>query len=321
MSRNKISQDNKFITVLNELGLNENEALIYFTLLKEGNKGATVNELMHNLDDIFNRTTVYSIINKLIRLGCVKDAGPSKGSRKATKFKAIKASKFFSKLISNKQQELNKIKELKERFSDYLDIIYQNGMEYSIEELDDEIQIYLLPLIEKGWKVKSYLVKKDVPPFDYDVYDCMLYSPDAKIIQENSFHLFHFKHEIEHDKETLKFFTNALKKKTEEIIGYYSDIKNYHLEESEIEFFDRNFPAFVLRVKVEDLLNSDYFSDLKEISNIYKDFNPSNYVEIWKSITFPIKKDIYFLWAESNEILQEMVEAIFITINLSINYK
>lgn len=319
MSRKIIGQDKKFINVLEELGFNENEALIYFTLLKEGNRGATVNELTHEVHDVFNRTTIYSIINKLIRLGCVEDTGPSKGARKATKFRAIKASEYFDKLILDKQNEVKKIIDLKEKFSDYLDVIYQNGMEYSIDELDPEIQVYLKPLVEKGWKIKSYLVKKDVPPFDYDVYDCMLYSPDAKVMLENSFHLFRFKHEIENDKNTLELFIHALKMKTEEIIGYYSDLSDYYFEESKLTFFGRNLPALVLKVKVEDILNSEYFSGQNEMLNTFRSLKSTDYVEIWKSITFPIKKDIYFLWAESYKILQEMVETIFITINIPLS--
>lgn len=72
---------------------------------------------------------------------------------------------------------------------------------------------------------------------------------------------------------------------------------------------------------MEDILKLEYFNDITEISDMYKNLKPTDYMEIWKSIIFPIKKDIYFLWAESYEILLEMVQTIFISLNISTNNK
>ena len=37
---------------------------------------------------------------------------------------------------------------------------HQDGIEYSYDELDSFIQPYFKLLLEKGWKIRSYYVKK-----------------------------------------------------------------------------------------------------------------------------------------------------------------
>ncbi len=306
-----------FINVLKKLGLRNNEAQIYFDLIKEGKKGETVYQLDHNLEHVLNRTTLYSILRKLIKMGCVIEAGQSRGSRKATVFIAVKFEDYLKKLIIQKQEEIGLYEEIIEKYSDHFNMIYLGGMEYHLDEVDNKVKPYLKPLIDKGWSIVSYLVKRDVPPFDYTVYDCMLHSPLSKILKENSFHVFSFKHEIEYDENLLNLFLEGLKKQTKEIITYYSDLENYIFEETKLNFFNREFPSTVLKVKLSDIEKSEYFpqeaNDLIQFENL----KPEEYVEVWKSVILPIKKDIFFLWAESYEILEEMVESIFVTLKVN----
>ena len=66
-----------------------------------------------------------------------------------------------------------------------------------------------------------------------------------------------------------------------------------------------------MRVKIKDLENSEYFT---EILAEFKDNERKNrYYEIGKAIILPIKEKIFYLWAESEEILKEMIKPILKT--------
>ena len=332
-----VNKEEEFIRALEKSGLNYNEALVYFSLIKLGQKGATVYDLDHHFTPFLKRTTIYSILRKLIELGCVSEGKQKQGSRKVRLFIANKPEEFYDKIILEKEAELDILKDLKEKFLDYFNIIYQEGMEYLLEELDDFIQPYLRPLVEKGWKITSYLIKKEVPLFEYTVYDCMLKSPNAKYLKENSFHLFLFDDNIEKDITSLQFFIKGLKSKTHEIVSYFSDIKEYILEDKKFEFYNKTYPGFNLTVKLEDLKNSKFFDEVingirsywkkgdigEHLATTSKDYQEQNSnhkkelitedsLDIWKAVIIPIQNKLFFLWAESYEILKEMVEPIFI---------
>jgi len=332
-----VDKEEKFVRALEKSGLNYNEALVYFSLIKLGQKGATVYELDHHFTPFLKRTTIYSILHKLIELGCVREGEQKQGSRKVTLFIANRPEEYYDKIILKKQKELDTLKKLKEKYLDYLTIIYQEGMEYYIEELDEFIQPYLKPLVKKGWSITSYLFKKEVPLFEYTVYDCMLKSPNAKYLKESSFHLFLFENNIEKDTTSLQFFIKGLRNKTHEIISYFSDIKEYKLEDKELTFYNKTYPGFNLTVKLNDLKNSKFFDEVidgirsywkkgeigehlaKDSKDLQEQINyqekaifSNDSIDIWKAIIIPIKSKLFFLWAESYEILKEMIEPIFL---------
>ncbi len=341
-----VNKEEKFIRALEKSGLNYNEALVYFSLIKLGQKGATVYELDHHFTPFLKRTTIYSILRKLIELGCVREGEQNQGSRKVTLFIANKPEEYYDKIILKKQEELDTLKKLKEKYLDYFSIIYQEGMEYNIEELDEFIQPYLKPLVKKGWSITSYIFKKEVPLFEYNVYDCMLKSPNAKYLKENSFHLFLFENNIEKDTTSQKFFIKGLRNKTREIISYFSDIKEYKLEDKELTFYNKTYPGFNLTVKLNDLKNSKFFDEVidgirsywkkgdigehlaknskdlqEQINNREKALLSTDSIDIWKAVIIPIQNKLFFLWAESYEILKEMVEPIFIIEKIPLNSK
>jgi len=341
-----VNKEENLIRVLEKSGLNYNEALVYFSLIKLGQNGATVYELDHHFTPFLKRTTIYSILRKLIELGCVREGEQKKGSRKVSLFIANRPEKYYDKIITEKEQELNLLKDLKEKYSDYFDILYQDGMEYLIEEIDELIQPYLKSLVDKGWRITSYLVKKEIPLFEYIVYDCMLKSPNAKYLKESSFHLFLFDDNIEKDTTSLKFFIKGLKNKTHEIVSYFSDIKEYQLDDMNMKFFNKTYPGFNLTVKLEDLKKSKFFDEVidgirsywkkgdigdhlakktKETHKITgdqeKEILTENSLNIWKAVIIPTQNKLFFLWAESYEILKEMIEPIFIIEKIPFNTK
>ena len=100
-------KEKQFVDIIQESGLSLNEAMIYFALIKSGEKGCIVKELDHELP--IKRTNIYSIMHRLIELGCVEEAGQAEKSKNATIFKATDPLKFINKLIEDKQIELNKL--------------------------------------------------------------------------------------------------------------------------------------------------------------------------------------------------------------------
>ena len=72
--------ENKFIKNLQKLDLDEDEAKIYFTLLKKGKPGTIARKLNEDIFSI-DRTRIYSILKKLIEKGCVEKGSSSKDAR------------------------------------------------------------------------------------------------------------------------------------------------------------------------------------------------------------------------------------------------
>ena len=199
-------------------------------LLKHGIKGATAYELDHHLDDI-KRTTIYSILKKLISVGCVKETDSPDSPNKPTLFLATDPENFFDELIAQKKTEIKFLQDLKDNNLDYFKMMYSSGLEYTIEDVDAFIRPYLEPLLNSGWKISSYYLKEAVPVFgysifetmlnppNYTVYDIMLNPPKFKYLQENSFHLFKFNFDIEQDENAFKFFISSLKKQGSKFIS------------------------------------------------------------------------------------------------------
>ncbi len=300
---------NEFIEIFEKTGLTYKEASVYFALIKAGAKGNIVKELIHALP--IERTTIYSILRKLIKFGLVMEGGRTDKSKNATIFKALRPMSYFDNLIEKMKKELDRITGIKRLHSEALEKIYQNGMEFSYEELDTFIQPYFKPLLEKGWKIKSYVVKKEMPMFNYKVYDCVLYTPRAKFLKDNSFHVFIFDYNIEKDDNALKFFINSLKRKTREMKSYFFDIKDFQLVNDEINFNGKKYPVFNMKTKKNQLKNSKYFESMSE--DLKKSINQDSgdFYEIGKAVIISVKKKLFYLWAESNEILKEMVAPIF----------
>ena len=228
----------RFLQILKQTGLNHNEATIYFELIKHGIKGTTAYDLDRHFPEI-KRTTIYSILRKLISLGCIQESTSSESSHKATIFTAIEPKEYFDRIISKKQEELDFFIDLKENNVEFFNIVYSSGLEYTIDEIDKFIQPYLKPLINNKWIISSYYVKEDVPVFGYSlfdtmsnplmytVYDIMLNPPEFKLLKENSFHLFKFNFDIESDKKAYNFFIESLKEQTNQIISFFIDIKEF----------------------------------------------------------------------------------------------
>ena len=334
----QIGNEEEYIQILQKIGLNHSDATLYFALLKEGPKGSTVYELVNHFEGNLKRTTIYSILRKLIIMGCVMEGKTKDNERKATVFVAIQPRIFFKKLITEKEKEVENLKKIEDTHVEYLDLLYQKGGEYSLKDIDEILHPYLKPLVKKGWKITSFSQTKGMPMFEYEVYDIMFKPKRFRYINEVSFHAFIFDYDIEHDENGLAFFIRGLKKKTNEIIQHFSQLKEYSLEDTNLTFFNKNYSGFHLLVKVEELKRSKYYEKIPDQVRTYweeeedvehikikssgkitedRDFTTmdktinSATIEVWQAISIPIGNKLFFLWAESHELLKTMIEPIF----------
>ena len=334
----RIGNEEQYIEIFQKLGLNKSDATLYFTLLKEGPNGSTVYDLVNQFEGNLKRTTIYSILRKLIKMGFVKEGKDKDVNRKATIFVAIKPGTFFKKLISEKEKEVEELKKIEETHVEYLDLVYQKGIEYSLNDIDEILHPYLRPLVDKGWKITSFSQAKGMPMFEYEVHDIMFKPKRFRYINEVSFHAFIFDYDIEHDENGLAFFIRGLKKKTNEIIQHFSQLKEYSLEDTTLTFFDKTYSGFHLMVKLEELKRSQYYEKIPDQVRSYwkeeeevehvkvkdngkiteeRDYSTmdetidSATIEVWQAISIPIGNKLFFLWAESRKLLKTMIEPIF----------
>ncbi|TFG02845.1 MAG: hypothetical protein EU539_12770 [Promethearchaeota archaeon] len=289
-----------------KMGFTRNQALVYFELIKVGAKGTIVRELDHALD--INRTNIYPVLNDLIEMGCVKEGGRAEKSKNATIFIAVDPLNFLDKFIKQKQNEINKLIEIKNTHSKSLQIIFKKGFTITLDEIEPELAPYIRPLLKVGWEIQSYVVREELAMFNYKVHDCMLYTPKARFLKDCSFHLFLFDYNIEKDKEALKFFSKGLKRKTKEMKSYFFDIKQFQLIDDVFEISGKQLNCFKMRIKIDDLKNSNYFSEI--MGEFEKDEKRDGYYEIGKAIILPIREKIFYLWAETEKFLNQMLKPI-----------
>ncbi|KKK46331.1 hypothetical protein LCGC14_2286680 [marine sediment metagenome] len=300
-----IMREENFVELIENVGLTHNQSLIYFTLIKAGKKGSIVRELDHATD--IKRTNIYPILHELIDLGCVIEGGYAEKSKNAAIYIAEEPVIFVDHLIQKKRDQIDNIQKFKKTNVKSLQTIFQEGIEITLDEIDPILRDYFKPLIMSGWKIHSYVKRKDIPMFDYEVYDCMLYAPHASILRDCSFHLFIFGYNIQNDKNALEFFSQSLKRKTKEMKSYFFNIKQIQLLDEKVEFFNNTFPSYKMQIKINDLKNSKYFSEeLKEEASLQK----SQFFDIGKAVIIPIKNKLFYVWAESNQILSEIIEPI-----------
>ena len=234
-------REENFVGLLENIGLTHNQSLIYFTLIKAGKNGSIVRELDHATD--IKRTNIYPILHELIDLGCVIEGGYAEKSKNAAIYIAVNPLNFIDQLIQKKREEINHLQNFKESNVKSLQNIFQEGIEITLDQIDPIIRKYFKPLIMSGWKIHSYVKRNNIPMFNYEVYDCMLYAPHANILKDCSFHLFTFGYDIQSDKNALEFFTQTLKRKTKEIKSYFFDIKQIQLLDEKVEFLTIRFQA------------------------------------------------------------------------------
>jgi predicted transcriptional regulator len=302
-------KDQEFIQAFQETGLNESESKVYYRLIKEGSKGAIVKDLNKEFPDLA-RTTIYSIIRKLEEYGYVKEAGTSSRSKGATLFAAINPVKFFRKIISRKEEELEKINDLSILYSDRLEHIYNEGISYTLKDTDSRLYPYIEPLLKKEWKLTSYIEERKTSTINYDFFELTLQSPLQNFYSDVGLILFLFDYNVEKDEVTLNFFRNMIQRKAKEELIYKIDITDIDSVPIEIELFERNFQGYELKAEFEELAKSDMFEENLKNMNQTPQVESKGSVTLGLSLMIPSERKIFVLWGESQERFKDIIKII-----------
>jgi DNA-binding MarR family transcriptional regulator len=278
-----------FIRALQKARLAYDEAMLYFALIQYGHRGAYASELGNDLN--LPRTTVHSKMTRMVAKGYAWVKQDPLAPWSAKRFVATGPTELFKNALQEMMQERTHLENMQEQVGERLEQIFSKSIVYGPDDLDSFLQPYLLPLLEKGWKLVEQDVEKTQSIFAFEIYDCTLLPPNTQFIKDCGFIALQFDHSIEEDQITLTFVNDLLKRHgREEILGKGIGAKDVKISSSEIELFGKTFPS----LKMEFLLDSH-----------------KGYQELTCSVVLPIHSRMFYLWAESRPIVQEMVEAVF----------
>ena len=298
------------IQIFKRMGMNKTDSLVYSVLMKFGPDGTVVYNLIHKLQYKIKRTTLYSILKKLSELGAVEILEENSSPRNAKKYRVISPKNFFSNFIKRKKRELRQIEEMKGIFDKELESIYQYGINYQNLELDTNIKPYIDFLREKGWKIKLYTQEENVPVFNYSVYECNLEPPDTLLYKDVYFHLFIFDYSIAEDTNGLQFTMKSIKNQSKELIRIYGNISQFSLNDITYFYAKKEFSAYIIKIQTDTLINHELYPKLLDFLQIEKEGEIPKEIEIGIGVFIPIKNKIFYIWAESKNLIDETMEII-----------
>ncbi|MBN1214954.1 MAG: hypothetical protein JXA99_05865 [Candidatus Lokiarchaeota archaeon] len=230
-----IDPNKEYIEMINDFGLNQEEAIVYLSLLKRGKRGEIVGRIKNELE--IGRTTIYGIMERLLKNGWIYSEEISK-SPKRVKYVAIPPYKNLNTIIKKKEDELIKLKNESLFIGDKLDIIYQGSRNLTIDTIHIGGYKYIKPLVELGWKIKTEVVEHEDTPevlvLDYELKGKKGFPKDCGLI------ITIHKDNIENNKELIEETLNIFKKK------------------SEYEIRNHKIPGFE-DLKFEDVFYKNYF--------------------------------------------------------------
>jgi DNA-binding MarR family transcriptional regulator len=278
-----------FIRALQKARLAYDEAILYFALIQYGKRGAYASELGSDLN-LF-RTTVHSKMTRMVAKGYAWVKQDPLAPWSAKRFVATSPTELFQKTLQEMKQERTFLENVREQLGTRLEQIFSKSVVYGPDDLDSFLQPYLLPLLENGWKLMEQDVESTQSVFAFKIYACTLLPPNTQLIKDSGFIALQFDHTIEEDQVTLNFVNDLLKRHgREEILEKRIGAKDVRISSSEIEFFGKTFPS----LKMEFLFDSK-----------------KEYQELTCSVVISIHSRMFYLWAESYPIVEEMVKAIF----------
>ncbi len=305
---------NKILNILQDSGLSREESLIFQTLIKYGQKGATVRDLTGELPLI--RTTIYSILRRLVEKEQVIERKNSETSNRAKLFSCIEPSKFYNQVLSKKSEELKRFEEQQPIFTKTLQELYMKKRDINVENLDNFILPFFQPLLKKNWKVYSQVLEKT---FGVNIYEYQIISPDAsKAIPYCVYNVYDF--------EDSYMRNVSLSENIELSSPYFSEkiIKDLlkNTETSLVLYF--YIKRFEKRIMRDDLISKYKMSNfriqgvqenylMKKYPSLNFEVIPkkgTKYQEILKIALLPLKNKLFCLMAESQELLVEMYESI-----------
>jgi len=308
--------DENIIKTLQSAGLNHEESLVYKTLLKYSHRGATVRQIKSVLP--IERTTIYSILGRLLKKGFIFEKQTFKTTKMAKLFVCLEPLKLYNQLLSKKKEDFDNFKELRDSFVNHLEKIYLEKDEIPRESINPFILPYIDSLLKKNWKVRYQGVKETFMCNSFEYY---LTSPKAgKMFPYNVFNVYVYNKEVLEEieiKENLKFsfsyFTGKL---------FLKDLKEQVVKDFRLYYFfkhmDRKIPKDEILNEYNMLEQIRFVEQKIEIyGNVYpslvfeiKPNKASDFKEIIKSILIFHKNRLFFIWSKNIETLKELYKCI-----------
>lgn len=271
--------ENIFVENLQKLDLDQDEALVYFTLLKMGKSGTIARKLNEELFSI-ERTRIYAILRKLIEKGCVKKGPPSEDARKPKKFIAVEPRHYFELIMEKIQSKLDELDEFKETILEELSTIFEKAKEIHEDNLEPFIVPYFKQLIKHGWKVIDQKIIKGLNLFGGEsTYEFRLTPP---MEYQNFLKLMGliacvYDTKVDLEPGIIKF-----------VIG---QIKNV-IKETHAPDFDK----LTITEKGSRLEGVEVFS----LNIVVQEKKSKKSIEFGKTLIIPINNKIFFIWEEIN---------------------
>lgn len=271
--------ENIFVENLQKLDLDQDEALVYFTLLKMGKSGTIARKLNEELFSI-ERTRIYSILRKLIEKGCVKKGPPSEDARKPKKFIAVEPRHYFELIMEKIQSKLDELEEFKETILEELSTIFEKAKEIHENNLEPFIVPYFKQLIKHGWKVIDQKIIKGLNLFGGEsTYEYRLTPP---IESQNFLKLMGliacvYDAKVDLEPGVIKFVIGQIKKV----------IKETHAPD---------FDKLTITEEVSRLEGVEVFS----LNIVVQEKKSKKTIEFGKTLIIPINNKIFFIWEEIN---------------------
>ncbi len=137
-------------------GLKSEEASVYLSLLKRGDRGEVVGRLKEEVD--IGRTTIYAIMERLTEKNWVLSEQISTSPNRK-KYIAKPPYKVMNDIIQKKEEELKRLKQESLFIGDFLEKMYQGAKKLTLETIHPGAYKYLNPLVKKQFKIKSEVIE------------------------------------------------------------------------------------------------------------------------------------------------------------------
>ncbi|MBD3253761.1 MAG: hypothetical protein GF383_01645 [Candidatus Lokiarchaeota archaeon] len=285
--RNEI--DLKIFEDLQKADLSSNEAKVYYSLIQHGKKGTIVDEIRKNTNIV--RTTIYSVLKRLLEMGLVFEKSDSTGPKGAKMFTAKDPELFFNEIIRKKKKELEALEHINKSTGIKLKMVYLESSKVSEEMVDIFVIPYLKDLLDNGWQVIECIVEKSKITHGFEAYDLTLLNPNAKFVKDAGFLVFKYDRIVENDENTLNYMYETLKiKGKEEILKKDIGVEEVILNDTTINLNGNRYQGFLPKFR---FIHDEEFREMTE------------------AVMIPIKDKIFFLWAENHQFITEMTEKIF----------
>ena len=273
-----VELEESLIDALQRMDLDSNEAQIYYTLIKYGKRGTIVRKLREELPFI-ERTTLYSILKRLIEKECVKENLLDEEGKNLKTFIATDPKEYFNKIFIKKKKELDYLKDVRVKVIETLQNVYVSGLNLTYDDLDPFIQPYFESLLKNGWIVKTQRKEEGINILGVKgYYEYHLQHPNlSNKIQMIGFVVSIYNNKVEDDELTITFLIKQLKKIINEM--HKADFKKIEMIDGEVEMFGKIFPSIIIRAEEKQ---------------------SNNYVDFGNTAILPIKNKVFFIWEELN---------------------